>query len=74
MRKFVACALLGMAFMATASSGAERRPVRLVSLLQNSPTLLNHSPGQRPMGPRRHARRRAAQNNTHGARKSRLLR
>ncbi len=41
MRKLVACALLGMAVMATASSGAEPRSLRLISLLQNSPTLLN---------------------------------
>ncbi len=41
MRKFVACALLGMAAMATASNGAEPRSLRLVSLLQNSPTPLN---------------------------------
>ncbi|MEK6259546.1 MAG: hypothetical protein AABP62_13090 [Planctomycetota bacterium] len=40
MRKFVACALLGMAVMANASNGAERQPVRLISLLQKSPTLL----------------------------------
>ena len=41
MRKFVACALLGMAVMATASNGAEPRPVRLISLLQKTPTLLS---------------------------------
>ena len=41
MRKLVACALLGMAVMATASNGAEPRPFRLISLLQNSPTLLS---------------------------------
>ena len=41
MRKFVACALLGMAVMASALNGEERRPVRLISLLQNSPTLLS---------------------------------
>ena len=41
MRKLVACALLGMAVMATASNGAEPRPVRLISLLQNTPTLLS---------------------------------
>ncbi len=41
MRKILACALLGMAVMADASNGAERQPVRLISLLQNSPTLLS---------------------------------
>ena len=40
MRKLVACALLGMAVMATASSAAEPRSGRLISLLQSSPTLL----------------------------------
>lgn len=40
MRKFVACALVGLAVMATVSNGAEPRSGRLISLLQSSPTLL----------------------------------
>ena len=41
MRRLVACALLGMAVTASVSNGEERRPVRLVGLLQNTPTLLS---------------------------------
>ena len=41
MKKLVACALLGLAVMATASNAAEPRSGRLISLLQNSPTLLS---------------------------------
>ena len=40
MRKFVVCALLGMAVMTSAASGAEPRTLRLVSKLQQTPTLL----------------------------------